>query len=700
MTSGSSGAPREPTRPPAVPTGAIWDAGRHEWLAGQKDPAGWQGLVTGYDAAGLVRSRQHFDAGVAEGPFVRLHPSGAEAYRATFVEGKLHGDTRALSSREPGALPLRSCCVPPGAWALVTRYDHGTWVDQWFEDEAGCPLLADGSRRPERPPTLPEAAQYDENTPGWVLGQLDDLRREGEWRRWSPAGDLLEVASYHLGKLHGVARTYRGGKLTREREYVNGILNGGALEEEIAPGNLADERVRAWRGSFSEGHATGRWTYSDGSGSVLFERDHGVPCRQVELTHPVFAAVAPDAGWLGLAQSLSARGEQGLALCATLRAALAAGDAQGLRKQLLAMTVALGSAESARRSAELRKSRDPAACVQALLEGVAPALVLGHLAALLLGAPRAALDFIDAAQALDPSASSFVATRTLLWFELGQPDQANEEAARLAAAQPQQAAWVAATARLVFPAFEFWPAKAVFELDPNPELPPAVSQPLAQVQLAIVKSATRLAQVRRALVRAVAAAGGAALSEPPWLPPELSALVSEPPPALERYEFVEGPGGDEEDAAMEQGPAVQQGAGEADSELIKVDETLETDGRGITGLMRLARTEWTCLCWLCWGAGLESVALPAELRPPSAFPRALSAAFFQVFRVQDSLQTRGLRSKARGLPAAYWEGLNVDALEPLLAEMAFREAREARAVLYWLGDEECRSLWQDDLRDI
>lgn len=677
MTSGSSEAPTEPTRPPAVPRGAIWDACRHEWLAGHKDPTGWQGLVTGYDAAGLVRSRQHFEAGVAEGPFVRLHPSGAEAYRATFVEGKLHGDARALSSREPGAVPLRACCVPPGAWALVTRYDHGHWVDQWFEDEAGCALLADGSRRPARPPGLPEAAHYDENTPGWVLGRLDDLRREGEWRRWSLAGDLLEIASYHHGKLHGLARTYRAGKLTREREYVNGILNGAALEHEIAPGVFEDGRIRSWRGSFSEGNATGHWTYWDGGGSVLFERDYAAPCRQVELTHPVFAAGAPEGGWLGLAQSLSGRGEQGLALCATLRAAVAAADTHGLREQLRAMTVALGSTESARRLVELRKSRDPAACVQALLEGAAPAVVLGQLGALLIGAPRAGLDFIDAAQALDPSASSFVATRTLLWFGLGQPDKATEEATRLGETEEQQAAWVTATARLIFPAFEFWPAKAAFDLDPNPELPPAVAQPLAQVQLAIVKSATRLGQLRQALVRALAAAGGGALSQPPWLPPQLSALLSEPPPPLERYEFVDDSG-----------------------DQLKVDETLETDGRGIVGLMRLARVEWTCLCWLCWGAGLGSVALPSELQPPPVFPRALSAAFFQVFRVQDSLQTRGLRSKSRGLPVAHWEGLNVDALEPLLAEMAFGEAREMRAVLYWLGDEECRSLWQDDLRDI
>jgi len=32
--------------------------------------------------------------------------------------------------------------------------------------------------------------------------------------------------------------------------------------------------------------------------------------------------------------------------------------------------------------------------------------------------------------------------------------------------------------------------------------------------------------------------------------------------------------------------------------------------------------------------------------------------------------------------------------------MAFDEAREVRAVLFWLADDGCRSLWQDDLRDV
>ncbi|HEU5074059.1 MAG TPA: hypothetical protein VFU02_07795, partial [Polyangiaceae bacterium] len=403
-----------PARPAAVPSDAIWDARRHEWLVGNKDlTGGWHGLVTGYDAEGLVRSRQHFEGGVANGTLIRLHPNGAEAYRATFVAGKLHGDARALSSPEPGAAPLRPCCVPPGAWSLVTRYDHGSGVDQWFENEAGCPLLADGSLRPARPAVVPEAARYDETRPGWELGESQNFQREGSWERWSTSGDVHELASYQRGQLHGSARTYQAGRLIREREYVNGVLEGAAVEHAVGPGAFDDDRIRGWQGAFSGGRLTGRWTYWDDAGSRLFDREYGAPLGRVALTHPVLGATAPEGGWMDFGNTLSAAGEQGLALCARIRALVGASGAQGLREQLFAMTVALGSAESSQRLADLRKSRERTRSsspvqreeelgrwIQALLEGASPALVLGQLGVLLLDAPRAGLDFIEAATAL------------------------------------------------------------------------------------------------------------------------------------------------------------------------------------------------------------------------------------------------------------------------------------------------------------
>lgn len=688
--------------PPAgVPADATWDRARSEWLAGHKDEAGrWHGLVTGYDPAGLVRSRQQFELGVAEGVFTRLHPSGAVAYSATFRGGKLEGEARAVSSHEPHPVPLRSCCVPKGAWALVTHYDQGRWLDDWFENEAGCPLLSDGSPRPMRPATVPEGARYDEANPGWVMSEHSlELQREGSWQRWAPSGELLEELSYQRGKLHGSARTYQAGRLIREREYLAGVLEGPAREHWIEAGVFSDTRIRSWQGSFSGGSPTGRWTYRDASGAVLFDREYGAPCFRVELTHALFAAAAPEQGWPELGRELAALGQPGLALCAWARAAGATGNAQAFREQLLATTVLLAPARSVQALADLRKpqharpgrSREEefGLWIQALLDGASPGAVLGHLGTLLLRVPRAGLDFIEAAIALDPTACTFLPAKVMLLLELGQPSRARLEAARLEQGEPCHARWSGDSCRLLFPDFEFWPAQASFELDPNPELPERICQPLEQIRHSIGKCVVRLGILRQALIEAVAVNEGAAAlppdAYPPWLPPDLSALLEGTLPTLERYEFTETSSDDEP---------------EAKPDVVRVNETQLTDGLGITSLMRLVRVEWTCLCWLCWGAGLQEVALPRSLAPPPSFPRALATAFFQLFRVLDSLQTRGIRSKARGLPAAHWEGQNVDTLEPPFPQMAFDEAREVRAVLFWLADDGCRSLWQDDLRDV
>lgn len=49
-----------------------------------------------------------------------------------------------------------------------------------------------------------------------------DGKREGEWKRFSPAGELISSASYLRGELHGQMRLYREGQLIREGEYEFG----------------------------------------------------------------------------------------------------------------------------------------------------------------------------------------------------------------------------------------------------------------------------------------------------------------------------------------------------------------------------------------------------------------------------------------------------------------------------------------------
>lgn len=711
-----------PERPARVPPGATWEPARGEWLEGERDAQGrWHGLVTGYSSTGVERSRQYFEAGVAHGSLTRLHPSGNVALSATFVDGKLHGEVRSQSSHEPEPVPLRPCCVPRGAWSLVARYEQGQLRDEWFENEAGQALLGDGSLRPARPASVPDAATFDEATRQWLAGDLlSEARRQGPWRRWTEAGELLEVTNYSAGKPHGRSELYVGGKLQRVRHFVDGVLEGPASTHHQPAGAFADPRIAAWRGDFSRGLPHAVWQYLDVQGQLIDERDYGVPCQHVELTHPVFSADAPPEGWAGLAEALAAKSQIGLALCAWARAALASGEPQALRERLDRSTMPLSEGASAERIRQLRvalqgsagrgpQDRSPgghdlAPWIQALIDGVSPPLVLGNLGTLLLRNPAAGLEFVEVALALDPEAVQFVPARAMLLFELGRPEAAFEGLDRLQASDPLSATWVRNNRRILFPRFDFWPDRASFDIAPNPELPDAVVQPLAAVRRCWLKSAHRLGLIRAALEKKAA-------TDLDWLPPDLSAslgtLADLSSIELEHYEF--------DDAAVEDDGEGNDGGGDdaggkggardgvsAPPERVRVDErlALEGSGLGITALMRLARVEWTALCWLCWGAGLREVALPQELRPPADFARALATAFFRVFRVVDSVQTRGLRSKSRGIGVAHWEDLDVDVVDAPFPKMALQEVCEVRAVLFWLADESCRSLWQDDLREV
>jgi hypothetical protein len=104
------------------------------------------------------------------------------------------------------------------------------------------------------------------------------------------------------------------------------------------------------------------------------------------------------------------------------------------------------------------------------------------------------------------------------------------------------------------------------------------------------------------------------------------------------------------------------------------------------------------LCWLCWSAGLDRVALPAALDPPAAFGDAAGMSIERMWRCRDKLITGGLRAMTQGVPGFVWEGIEIDLLPSVLAEIATDEYREMRAVFYWLCDEGVQSPWQDNLR--
>src|SRR5690606_27549968 len=131
------------------------------------------------------------------------------------------------------------------------------------------------------------------------------------------------------------------------------------------------------------------------------------------------------------------------------------------------------------------------------------------------------------------------------------------------------------------------------------------------------KAAVRLKLLRDALDERLGAR-----ESPAWLPPDPRDFCGCLDVALEQYSFGEcwAGGGADADAGPDE-PAEDQSDTE---DVIQVDERLSVDNLGITQLMRQARVEWTCLCWLCWGAGLESVRFPTELRPCPDYARAMA----------------------------------------------------------------------------
>jgi hypothetical protein len=302
--------------------------------------------------------------------------------------------------------------------------------------------------------------------------------------------------------------------------------------------------------------------------------------------------------------------------------------------------------------------------------GVAPARVARELAGLLLIQPTVGLELARHAVALAPDDWDALGTLALLCIEGGQVDEAQRAVARLTEHTYGSADYLTQALRVTYPSFLFVPARVSLDERAVPELPQTVAQDLQALRRAISKSAKRVDIVRQKLSRRGLNAE--------WLPPNTGALCASQPEALECYEFV-----------------VEFTDG---SDTILVREELDVEAKSTADLMRLARAEWQMLCWLCFCAGLDEVALPERLHPQPHFAQALATAFGRHYRAADQCQTSGLRSRVQKLAGFQWEGLDVGALPATFARMALREYVEMRAALFFAGDPECRSPWQDDLR--
>jgi len=209
-------------------------------------------------------------------------------------------------------------------------------------------------------------------------------------------------------------------------------------------------------------------------------------------------------------------------------------------------------------------------------------------------------------------------------------------------------------------AYDFWPAREapVLAGDASGAGEARVEQSLLVVRETIQRSAQRLWSLR-----ADSLAQGSAS-----VPPDVSALLGVPP-SLRQFSFtVEG---DEDDQIT-----------------VRADESPPRWG-STRELSARVRLEWTTLCWLCWAVGLDEIALPEHIQSRVELHAVLVAASER----QAALTGHDTKPSA----ASHFHGLDETRLPASALAHLADHYREIRAVLLFLSDAECQSLWQDDL---
>jgi hypothetical protein len=666
-------------RPAGVPDKATWLADREVWEAVGLDRAGNKhGEVTQWRTDGTVYLRAHYREGRMHGPFTFFHPNGQVAREGMYVDGEPDGLLMAYGSDAPSPEVLRTCCVPDGAWQMKSRFEHGRLLGEIFCDREGRVLLSDGSLRPERPSNVPLEAEFDEYARRWMTGPIDDRGSwTGLWRFWNSDGVIDEEAEYRESRKVWSRLYDPDGSLRQEAHFEDDSTRHGGYRRRLLPDEespWSDPRIRQERGAFEHGQLVGPWTYLDGGGVVVRAVDYGRAYSEGDADAFRDRPLSGE-GWMALARALTVEGRVREAVCAAARGAARSGDKDLLLRFLAEVTVPVSEATNQAVLAALAQGEVTVArALDALMAGADPASVLRTLSSILKGHSQAALDFIDASILLAPERRMSYMTRALVRVELGDTRGAAADAEVVAGDSADAAEFLRSYVRVLFPPWSFWPSREVPE-SPLEDMPEAPGQPLDRIRWAIQLYASRLQAIRAELLGRLSPA-------PPWLPPDLAALLPDGRLPLESrtVQIV-----DETD----DGPETTE---------MKVDETLETGSLTVPSLMRLARANWAALCWLCWSAGLAEVGLPAELSPPANFDKAAGMIISRYWRAQDGVVTGGLRSVTHGVPGFTWEEMDIDGMPRHFVEMAHQEYLEMRAAILYLASPENASPFQADLR--
>jgi hypothetical protein len=681
-----------PERHPAIPPTARWRADLEKWETVPADNGGnHEANATGerllHRQDGSLYQRSVVRDGRDDGPFAVFHPSGKVAREGRYVAGEIDGDLVARLDVEAGVddygntggEPLRGCCVPPRAVEMRAAYQRGEMQFERFYDDAGCLLLSDGRVSPTAPEAIADRARYDESDNRWVVAPAPD-DPEQLHRYYRLDGSLEEEVRFREG-CRVFFRSHADGLVSAEANLRPNGRREGAWFRRFAAGEspYLDARITTEEGTCADDLPVGLWSYRDTEGAIIKKVDFGQP-PFVAVDDSVFANEAREGGqWMDEAGGALAAGQLARAFCAVARAAARTGDAGELIAFCATHVAALQSsaAQELARQASTREDVLPAV-LSALLAGGDVAEGLRALSGLFRSTPRTGLDFAEAALLLAPDNPAVRFSRALVRIELGDDGGALADARLLEAQAPDVAGFLRSYVQVLFPAWEFWPAQERWG-DPVEGVPDAPGQPLEAITGVMQVYATRLRLIREAVVTRAPRRARA-----PWLPPTLDGLLPKGSVPLRQFEATIS---DETDDGVE---TVE----------VEVDETLALEGLGVAGLMMLARRQWAALTWLAWAVGLDRVALPTEVVPPTTFTAGAATAITRYFRVSDTLQTGGLRARNAGAPSFRFAGADIDELPATIVEIAREETHELRALFLWLLSPENHSPFQSDLREV
>ncbi len=523
----------------------------------------------------------------------------------------------------------------------------------------------------ERPETVPEEAEYHDNKQQWDAGNYNaESQRNGKWRTWNLAGELIEEAEYELGHYHGLVKTFEKGNPHSVSQYRKGIRSG-PFQGIVLRATYADSRIRIERGNIEGDISVGSWSFHDHKGKMIAKTDFGVLPTSDKglLDSEAFNNRWHTAQeWSEISRNLLRDHRVAEAVCALARAAASEQRTDALDALLERTIVPLS--ETATLSLTDALISEPNTSLTALshglIRGAEPGAIFHTLAVALDQGTlsRAAMDLVNTAILLHPDRHQYHYTRALINISLGNRDAAKMDTEILEPAEPDKAQFLSRYLGALFPVYDFWPAQTKLTVA-DEAAPLGPQQDLAAVQEVLQKYATRLTYIRQALGKKIG-------ERPDWLPPTLSHLLPDGPVELRVFETDAGSSGDS----------------------IMADESFDAMAWEVPTLLRFARADWSALTWLCWSTGLDSVEIPTQIEWREHLATALQYTKSFLENINQASAKKDLQI------TVHWEGQALSSLHPVLSQIAETQFQEMQAMFLWLTNTRHQSPWQEDLRQV